>query len=90
MFVCRPSWSAHSFTTTEWNLDNHADLGMWEELGWIQPPPEKKAKKKSLKLRMKVAETDGKNSRFMSTSKDLKTYQQPCCPKILLSQCSGP
>ena len=80
-FVCRPSWSAHSCTMTEWNLDNHADLGMWEELGRTQPPPEKKAKNKSLKLRMKVAETDGENYRFVSPSKDLETYQQPYCPK---------
>ena len=59
----------------EWNPDNPADLGIWDDLGWTQPPPEKKAK--SLKLKKKdtehhFAETDGDNSRFLSPSKGLE------------------
>ena len=38
---------------TEWNPDNPADLGIWDDLGWTQPPPAKKAK--SLKLKKKAA-----------------------------------
>ena len=37
---------------TEWNPDNPADLGIWDDLGWTQPPPAKKAK--SLKLKKKA------------------------------------
>ena len=51
---------------------------------WTQPPPEKKAKR--LKLKKKdtehhFAETDGDNSRFLSPSKGLESYQEPYCPK---------
>ena len=35
---------------TDWNPDNPADLGVWEELEWTQPLP---AKKKSLSLTLK-------------------------------------
>ena len=69
---------------TEWNPDNPADLGIWDDLGWTQPPPKKKAKR--LKLKKKdtehhFAETDGDNSRFLSPSKGLESYQEPYCPK---------
>ena len=69
---------------TEWNADNPADLGIWDDLGWTQPPPEKKAK--SLKLNKKdtehhFAKTDGDNSCFLSPSKGLESYQEPYCPK---------
>ena len=72
----------------EWKPDrsNPVDLGIWDELGWTQPPPEKKAKTKCLKLKKKVAAggnnaENGENSRFVSPEKDLETYQQPYCPK---------
>ena len=59
---------------TEWNPDNPADLGIWDDLGWTQPPPKKKAK--SLKLKKKdtehhFAETDGPFSESFKGSREL-------------------
>ena len=74
---------APSLAMTEWNLDNPADLGIWEGLGWTQLPPAKKAKTtKCLKLKKvgansDVANSEPENSRFVSPSKGLETYQQP-------------
>ena len=47
-----------------------------------QPPPEKKAKRLKLKKDTEhhFAETDG-DSRFLSPSKGLESYQEPYCPK---------
>ena len=62
---------------TEWNPDNPADLGVWDDLEWTKPPPAKK--RKSLKLKKKAAGSE--KSRFVSPLKDLQVYQQPFCPK---------
>ena len=67
---------------TEWNPENPADLGIWDDLGWERPPVEKKAKK-CLKLKKKSVSAGAENSvtRFESPTKSLQTYQQPYCPK---------
>ena len=43
---------------TKWNPDNPADLGIWDDLGWMQPLPERKAKK-CLKLTKKKNVSEG-------------------------------
>ena len=62
---------------TEWNPDNLADLGVWDDLDWTKPPPAKKSK--SLKLKKTAA--GGEKSRVISPVKDLQVYQQPFYPK---------
>lgn len=74
---------------TECNPDTSADVRIWEELEWTQPPPDSVAKgkntinkTKSLKMRKNVTAsdvTDGENFHFVSPLKDIEFYQQPYC-----------
>lgn len=76
---------------TECNPDTSADVRIWEELEWTQPPPDSVAKgkntinkTKSLKMRKNVTAsdvTDGENFHFVSPLKDIEFYQQPYCSK---------
>jgi len=52
---------------TEWNPDNAADLGIWEDLSWTQPPPAKKC----LSLKLKKRSESFVPDRFVSSEKSL-------------------
>lgn len=67
---------------TDWNPDNHADLGIWEYLSWTppEPPPPAKKKKLSLSLKKKGREP-AVSDRFNSPEKSLQTYQQRFIPE---------
>ena len=64
---------------TDWNPDNPADLGVWEELEWTQPLP---AKKKSLSLTLKKrCRKSPDPERFHSPGKSLDKYQEQYIPE---------
>ena len=67
---------------TDWNPDNHADLGIWEDLSWTPPEPPPPAKKKKLSLSLKTKGREpAVSDRFNSPEKSLETYQQRFIPK---------
>lgn len=73
-----PSLSVISMT--EWNPDNMADPGIWQDLDWTQPPPTKKAKK-SLSLKLKRHHKSTDSDQLASPDKSLDSYQQQIIPE---------
>ena len=69
---------------TKWNPHNPADLGIWDDLGWMQPLPERKAKK-CLKLTKKKSVSEGGENSVTENScfvRALKRTSNPSVQKI--------